>query len=46
MTITAGGVQPGSPLPSPLEITVSAAGQCAAGPLTLQPKAEGRVVFP
>jgi hypothetical protein len=45
MTITAGGVQAGSPL-SPLEITVSAAGQCAAGALTLQPKAEGPVVFP
>jgi hypothetical protein len=46
MTITAGGVQPGSPLVSPLEITVSAANQCAAGPLTLQPKATSRVVFP
>jgi hypothetical protein len=46
MTITAGGVQPGSPLVSPLEITVSAADQCATGPLTLQPKAHGRRVFP
>jgi hypothetical protein len=46
MTITAGRVQPGSPLLSPLEITVSAADQCATGPLTLQPKAHGRVVFP
>jgi hypothetical protein len=46
MTITAGGVQSGSPLLSPLEITVSAVDECAAGPLTLQPKAAGRVVFP
>jgi hypothetical protein len=46
MSITAGGVKPGSPLPSPLEITVSAAGQCEAGPLTLQPKATGGVVLP
>ena len=46
MTINGGRVQSASPLLSPLEITVSAADQCAAGPLTLQPKATGRVVFP
>ena len=46
MTINGGRVQSASPLLSPLEITVSAANQCAAGPLTLQPKATGRVVFP
>jgi hypothetical protein len=46
MTIIAGRVQPGGPLLSPLEITVSAGDQCAAGPLTLQSKATGQVVFP
>jgi len=41
-TITAAGVQPGSPLLSPLEITLSMDDQCAAGPLSLQQKASGR----
>jgi hypothetical protein len=45
-TITMAGVKPGSPLLSPLEITLSMDGQCAAGPLSLQQKATGRRVFP
>jgi hypothetical protein len=45
-TITAARVKPGSPLLSPLEITVSMADQCAAGPLSPPQKATGRRVFP
>jgi hypothetical protein len=45
-TIVAGRVKPGSALLSPLEITISAVNQCAAGPLTLKQKANGRAVFP
>jgi hypothetical protein len=39
-------VQPDSPLLAPLAITLSAADQCAAGPLTLHPKPHGGAVFP
>jgi Right handed beta helix region len=45
-TITAAGVKPGSPLMSPLEITLNIDHQCAAGPLSVQQKAEGWRVFP
>ena len=45
-TIVAGRVEPGSALLSPLEITLRAADQCAAGPLTLRPTAHGGAVFP
>jgi hypothetical protein len=44
--INAAGVQPGSPLLSPLEITLNMDDQCAAGPLSLQQTAQGRRVFP
>jgi hypothetical protein len=40
--INAVGVQPGSPLLSPLEITLNMDDQCAAGPLSLQQKASSR----
>jgi hypothetical protein len=45
-TIIAGRVKPGGPMLTPLQITISANNQCAAGPLTLQPKAHGRAAFP
>ena len=45
-TIIAGRVKPGGPMLTPLQITISADNQCAAGPLTLQPKAHGAVGFP
>ncbi len=46
-TIIVGRVKPGSPfLVPPLEITLSADDQCAAGPVSLQQKAHGRMVFP
>ena len=45
-TITMAGMTPGSPLLSPLEITFNMDDQCAAGPLSLQQKAQGRRVFP
>jgi hypothetical protein len=44
--INAAGVQPGSPLLSPLDVTLSIDDQCAAGPLSLQQKVRGRRVFP
>ena len=43
---TVAGVKPGSPLLSPLEITLNVDDQCAAGPLSLPQKAQGRRVFP
>lgn len=47
VTIIAGRVKPGSALVSPLQITISAADQCTAGPLTLHPKTRGHgAVFP
>src|SRR5262249_36800732 len=46
VTIIAGHVKPGSPLLSPLQITLGADNQCAAGPLSLRQKANGREVFP
>jgi large repetitive protein len=46
VTIIAGRVQPDSPLLAPLAITLSAADQCAAGPLTLHPKPHGGALFP
>ncbi len=45
-TIIVGRVKPGGPMLTPLQITISANNQCAAGPLTLQPKAHGRAAFP
>jgi len=45
-TIIVGRVKPGGPMLSPLQITISADNQCAAGPLTLQPKAHGGAGFP
>jgi len=45
-TIIAAGVTPGSPLLSPVEITVNVDDQCAAGPLSLPQKATVGTVFP
>jgi uncharacterized repeat protein (TIGR01451 family) len=45
-TIIVGRVKPGSPMLSPLDITMRADNQCAAGSLTLQPKRKGGAVFP
>jgi hypothetical protein len=46
VTIIAGGVQPGSALLSPVQVTLSAGGQCTTGPLTLRPKGKNGAVFP
>jgi hypothetical protein len=45
-TIIAAGVTPGSPLLSPVEITVKVDDQCAAGPLSPPQKATVGTVFP
>ncbi len=45
-TIIAGRVKPGSQLLSPLQITISADDQCAAGAVTIQSSARGRRAKP
>jgi hypothetical protein len=46
VTIIAGRVAPGSALLSPVQITLSAGGQCTAGPMSLRPKGKRGAVFP
>ena len=46
VTVIAGGVQPGGSLLSPVEITLSAGGQCTTGSLSLRPKGKHGAVFP